>query len=56
VESQLSKLVAEVSALTSTLDASPSPMPREQERLKVDEPAPAPAPPAKKPRKAAAKK
>ena len=41
VESQLSKVVAELGALTAALDTSPSPVPREQERLEVDEHAPA---------------
>ena len=50
IESQLTKLSAELSALGAALDARPVPVPREQERLEVDEPAPA-----SKPRKSAAK-
>ena len=42
VESQLSKLVMEISTLASALDATPPAPPREQERLKVDEPVAAP--------------
>jgi predicted nucleic acid-binding Zn-ribbon protein len=36
VETQLAKLVAEVSALSAALDAAPQQVPREQERLEVD--------------------
>jgi hypothetical protein len=36
IESQLSKLVVELTALGSGLDSTPTPMPREQERLEVD--------------------
>lgn len=36
IETQLSKLAAELSALGRALDASPAPVPREQERLEVD--------------------
>lgn len=39
IESQLSKLTAELHALHVSLDTSPSPMPREQERLQMNEPA-----------------
>ena len=42
VESQLAKLSAEITQLTSALDARPAPVPREQERLAVDEAAPKP--------------
>lgn len=41
IESQLSKLVVELTALGSGLDSTPTPMPREQERLEVDGPPPA---------------
>jgi CRP-like cAMP-binding protein len=52
IESALTKLGADVSALTGAVDAAPAPMPREQERLEVDKP----AKPAPKPRKPRAKK
>jgi CRP-like cAMP-binding protein len=41
IESQVSKLAAEVAHLARTLDAAPAPMPREQERFEVDRPGPA---------------
>jgi hypothetical protein len=41
IESQVSKLAAEVAHLSRALDPAPAPMPREQERLEVDRPAPA---------------
>jgi chromosome segregation ATPase len=47
IESQLSKLVAELHALHVSLDTSPSPMPREQERLEMG-PAPSKGTPEKK--------
>jgi chromosome segregation ATPase len=50
IEAQLSKLAADVAALSRSVDAAPAPVPREQERLEVDRPAPKPA------RKKAAKK
>jgi hypothetical protein len=43
VEGQLTKLVAEVGALASAIDAPPAPLPREQERLAVDADPPDPA-------------
>jgi chromosome segregation ATPase len=43
IETQLAKLVAEVSTVSAALDARPAPVPREQERLAVDEPGPKPA-------------
>ena len=52
IESALTKLGADVSALTGAVDAAPAPMPREQERLEVDKP----AKPVPKPRKPRAKK
>jgi len=52
IEGQLAKIAAELHALHTSLDTVPAPVHREQERLEVDDP----APPAKKPRKAAAKK
>jgi CRP-like cAMP-binding protein len=36
VEAQLAKLVAEVGAVASAIDARPAPVPREQERLAMD--------------------
>jgi len=42
IETQLTKLAAEVGALSSSLDARPAQVPREQERLEVDDTAPAP--------------
>jgi len=38
IESQVSKLAAEVAHISRALDTSPAPMPREQERLQVDRP------------------
>jgi hypothetical protein len=49
IESQLSKLLVELTALGSGLDSTPTPMPREQERLEVDVP-PAAAKPKPKPK------
>jgi CRP-like cAMP-binding protein len=43
IEGQLTKLAADVAALTGALGASPAPVPREQERLEVDTPKPRPA-------------
>ena len=43
IESQLTKLSADVSLLTGSLNTAPAPVPREQERLEVDEKAPAPS-------------
>jgi chromosome segregation ATPase len=43
VESQLGKLLIEVSSISGALDARPAPYPREQERLAVDDTAPKPA-------------
>jgi CRP-like cAMP-binding protein len=43
VETQLAKLVSELSHVSTALDAGPAPVPREQERLAVDQPAPKPA-------------
>ena len=47
IESQLTKLAADVSLLTGALDTAPAPMPREQERLEMDA---KPATKARKPR------
>jgi hypothetical protein len=52
IESQLSKIAAEVHSLASAIDGGPTPVPREQERLVVDAPAPE-GKPAPKPRAAA---
>jgi chromosome segregation ATPase len=41
IETQMSKLTAELHALHTSLDTAPAPVPREQERLEVDDPAPA---------------
>src|SRR5215203_4185284 len=41
IETQLSKLSADVAMLAGALDAAPAPHSREQERLEVDKPAPA---------------
>ncbi len=44
IETQMSKLTAELHALHTSLDTAPAPVPREQERLEVDDPAPAKKP------------
>ena len=44
IESQLTKLAAELGTLSSALDARPAHVPREQERLEVGDAAPAPKP------------
>ena len=56
IESQLTKLSADVSLLTGSLATAPAPVPREQERLEVDEKAPAPAKAAKPRTKKSAKR
>jgi CRP-like cAMP-binding protein len=43
VEGQLTKLVNEIGAVATAIDASPAPVPREQERLAVDDAPPKPA-------------
>jgi len=44
IETQLTKLAADVSLLTGALGSPPPPVPREQERLEVDAKTPAPKP------------
>ena len=51
IEAQLTKLSADIAAMSRAVDASPAPQPREQERLAVDAPAPKPKPKRRAPAK-----